>query len=441
VLRGLRYVGLLFHVGLGLTIFGISMLGNATFSPGYNGVILPSQVDLTSSTTHVDEFYFFMKPTDRLTLTVSSNSSQSIFTLRISDVASNQTILSRQTTGGLSVVYSPADRGVYLLVLRSSRLDGPVVATVGVTVAGSAPSDMSMLSGYLMVLGGSLIFSAFALPYVGSSEIRQFGRKGAKRSLGQMRHPHKFLNLLKWELLTKKSYLVSYLIFFAIVYDGGAYSPKIVELTPTKAATFAISDLLVPSLKPFNNWNVIFPIIVASAAYAFSYERDRLILRSLMLNPIRSSQALLTKVVSLSVVALMPMLIGISSIFALFDPKLTLANPFEVWQNLWVWLVLYSLFEFVMIGFALFPSVVFRKPLYSIVIPLFAYFVASSEGFGIGKLIPPYAWENQGISPLSLGGRLEFNWVAFWANAYPSLIFALVLSILSIVVFQLWEKE
>ena len=249
-----------------------------------------------------------------------------------------------------------------------------------------------------------------------------------------------FFELTKWEIFTKRLYLVSLPVFFALFYDAGTFEPKIVEVGSENTATFRVADLLVPSLSPFSDWTILFPVVVAATAFLFAYEKDNLSLRSTLLNPVRSSTLFASKVVSVFLVVALPTAAAVALTIAMFDPALLLSSPTILFGNTWIWIGLYILLEFMMIAFSLLPAVLLRRPIYAFIVPVFVYFLISNDGFGLQSFNPAGVWLDFS-SQLGITGAAALDWGNFLAHAYPSLILSLVCFLLSFVMFQVKDRE
>jgi hypothetical protein len=137
-----------------------------------------------------------------------------------------------------------------------------------------------------------------------------------------------------------------------------------------------------------------------------------------------------------------PIVVGITVASTMFDPQLALSEPASVYGNLLAWLFVYLLYGLVMIGLALLPSVLFRKPMYSFVVPVFIVLIISTEGFGLDNSLPWNVWLVNGIGVLSsLNFQTGFDFGGFIMSALPSSLLALMLSLLAFVVFQIQSKE
>ena len=80
--------------------------------------------------------------------------------------------------------------------------------------------------------------------------------------------------------------------------------------------------------------------------------------------------------------------------------------------------------------------------MYAFIIPVLAYFLVETEGFGIGSLLPSVVFQTVGTGTIAnLAGGLQFDWLPLTIGALPSISLAAALACMSYVSFQWKEKE
>lgn len=250
------------------------------------------------------------------------------------------------------------------------------------------------------------------------------------------------LTLISWELSQSKA-LISVLILTILLYSGGAFVPTLHQLGSDAQALSQLPNLLNPSLLANKDWTNIYPIVAAAAAYSFSYEKDKMILRSVLMNPVRSSSVFVAKALSLALMLFVPVVVAFALTIALFVPPLLLQYPLVIFGNLLTWVEMYLLFFGLMLGFCLLPAVYFRKPIYAFIVPVLAYFVIETEGFGLSGYLPSSVLQGWGVLVLS---NLQiasptFEWGPLVEHITPAIYLAGILVVMSFACFQLRDRE
>lgn len=429
------FAGLLLAAVAG-SIFGNAYLGgtassiNFYHSPAGNG-------------SFSDSYLIFMKPGDRFIASFMPVNSTMGLNLSVLSLYDRRVQYVQKGSQGLQVMYSPPQRGVYLVEVAANDVnasDGAqLIATW--TLTGALPTDILPLgvttgSGALLLLVLSITVRAFAQAdgeAYGVKDVTHIGSKKKRRSL--------FVTLLSWDLLKMNRAFFALPIFFVIFYSSGSFGPQMLHVDPSKGLGLsAVAHVLVPSLNPENDWNVVFPLIVAMMAFSFSYERDRLVQRTILLNPVKSSTLFLAKYVSVLSCAWIPTVAAITISISMFDTNLVLRNPMTVYGDLWLLLGSYLLMTWVMIGLAILPAVLFRKPIYSFALPLFMYYFFEGQGLGVLQYLPSVAFRSLIGELDSLRAFGEADWGVL-VRIEPGIVLALALSVLSFVLFQLEERE
>jgi hypothetical protein len=437
-LRVFRLSRVSLYVGLTLIVIGVSLVSNAFFAWS----VLPhvTETIFAEQGASSRQYYCYLKAGDRMIIS-SAITGPALLNVSVVRLATNQIEMESGGEDAMMVTFVPASRGTFLV--NVSVVAGEQGASVrqDITVRGDTPTDMIEPAEYA-ILGG-LTFTALSLA------IDVFGRPMDRKALSsqatlnqqprRLRYPI-FFSLVSWEVFGSRKIYFSFLVLLATLYSAAGFQAAFTSRTPN--LTFNLAGMYAPSFLPNKDWTNLFPLIVAIAAFAFSYERDRLVLRSTLLNPIRPITVFLAKVTSLLLVVCVPVAMAIALTIALFDPRLFLANPLLVWNNLWIWVTIYVLFACVMVGFALLAAVFFKRAIYAFIVPVFVYFLVDTEGFGVTKLLPTYVWATSGVGALRSVLRLPYyDWGAFLSDAQPSLLLALMLGILALVVFEIQEKE
>jgi len=428
----LRAVG---FVGLGLLLVGLSMLANAHFGPGE--AIFGAGSPTTSQGNTTDSFTVFLKPTDRMLLSYSSNSSDVSFDASIIRLATGSTMLQEGVPpgGSLQVSFSPSARGAYLVRVNVSSSSSNQQVSSLVSIYGGTPSDFETYAYLLIALG-----AAMALLWIAESKRgRAAGlthESDRQEYLTDGQHGHRtFFVLLKWELFSSRKVFFGLLVFFLMMYSAGGFTPNYLSSSIGGIAP-TIADLFNPTLRPTSDWFNLFPIVVAVSAYSFSYEQDKLILRSLKLNPIRSATIFASKVCALLAVTLVPIAVALGITLALYDPRLFLGAPLLAWGNLPMWVEAYVLYGFVMVGISLLPAVFFDNAVYAFVAPVFVSFLIQTEGFGLYGAIPSDVWT-------TVVGMIQSyrDWGAALGKTLPAVILATVFLAISLILFEVKEGE
>ena len=425
-----------------MAAFGISIVGNSQFAREgatiYTGGLVSHDGSDVSFT-----YYAFLKPSDRVTFSAATNSTSATCILKLVRITSGQVALNQDLNGQLFLIFSSPARGGYLInatIHPSSNQTQAINDTI--TVVSGKPND-GLLLGIVFTFVGLLA----AVVCLAMNRFRRLtslpsttAESGsAARDTGKSQN--KFIVLLRAELFSSGRIFFVVPIFFAIAYSAGAFDARFLS-APQNISRPNLADLFAPSLTPYSDWLNIFPVVVALTAYSFAYEREARILRSLLLNPIRLRSVFLAKFTALCIIVETPIVVGITVASTMFDPQLALSEPASVYGNLLAWLFVYLLYGLVMIGLALLPSVLFRKPMYSFVVPVFIVLIISTEGFGLDNSLPWNVWLVNGIGVLSsLNFQTGFDFGGFIMSALPSSLLALMLSLLAFVVFQIQSKE
>lgn len=436
-----RSVALLF-VGLFLLSFGSSIMGNALFPPGTSSIIDSNYLETFGGAQSSQIYYAFLKPSDRMTISLQGNDSAGVLHVTISRYPGQELVLNRTSIGKMFAIFTVEERGTYVInaAFVPSNSEHYLVNETN-TVTGNAPADYLWLGEVLTAVGAALSIGSFLV-------------RGRRRSIAA---PHEtttppppdevpgvwknFVLMLKTDLFQGRKVFFAIPIFLAIAYSAGRFLPSLLPLSSTITSP-DLADLFSPSLSPYNDWLNVFPVVVALAAYSFSYERDSRVLRSTMLNPIGARTLFFAKLTSMIVVVEVPVILGILLTITQFDPSLLAKSPLVVLQNAPEWLLVYLVYGLVMIGLTILPAVYFTKPVYAFVVPIFIVLLVGTEGFGLRGLLPWQIWTIQGTSPLSsLTFQGGFDIGAFVGAALPVLAFAFVLGLLSVIAFSVQDKE
>ncbi|MGA1976068.1 MAG: hypothetical protein ABSG92_10580 [Conexivisphaerales archaeon] len=427
-----RLFGLILIVGLGLLAVGVAMVGNAYFAQESLSVNMIGLSASGPASPHL--LCLFLKPGDRMILALSSSENLS-YQVSVRSVAGNETLMDVASAGQALIPFSPESRGLFLVSVEVDPNGAPVnsSAMANVSVIGATPKDLLPLGTGLAALGTLFTLSSWAagryLPPAREKSPKAGGHSG-------------FLSLVSWEFVQGRKGLISLLVFLVLAYSSFGFNPDIRVLGTSLSLGQSITQLLHPTVMPIKDWTNIYPIVAAAAAFTFAYEKDRLVLRSTLLNPIRSSTVFLAKAVSLLLTVLIPVVASTLITLALYDPGVLLKYPSYVFGNAWIWISLYALLFSIMLGFCLLPATYFRKPVYAFIVPVLAYFLVETEGFGVGNLLPSVVFQTVGTGPLSnLIGEVRFDWLPLLDDAFPSMVLASALAVLAYLCFQYSEKE
>jgi ABC-2 family transporter protein len=429
-------------VGLLLLSLGTSIVGNALFPPGGSTIINGDYLDSFGGAPSSHVYYAFLKPSDRMTVSLQGNDSAGALSLTVTRLAGEEPVLDRTSVGNLFAIFTPTARGTYVMSVSlvpsgSEHYEFSETSTV----IGNAPTDFFWLGEALAAVGAAFSLGSFAVrgrrrmitaaPEVGRPPPLA-GDRGAWKN---------FVLLLRTDLFQGRKVFFAIPIFLAVTYSAGRFLPSLIPL-PYTVTSPNLADLFSPSLSPYNDWLNVFPVVVALAAYSFSYERDGRVLRSTMLNPIGVRTLFFAKLTSMVFVVEVPIALGILFTLAQFDPSLLASSPLTVLQNAPDWLLVYFLYGLIMIGFAILPAVFFRKPVYAFVVPIFFVLLIGTEGFGLRDYLPWQVWILHGTSSLSsLNFQGGFDVGAFLSATLSVVGFAFVLGLLSAIAFSFQDKE
>jgi hypothetical protein len=433
----------LFFTGLVVLSLGGSMVGNALFPPGGSSIINGSGLESVGGVPSSQTSYAFLKPSDRMTISLQGNDSAGSLRLTITRLAGGALVLNRTSVGNLFAIFTPTERGTYVIdVYLTPSSPSHYVFNETNTVIGNAPTDFLWLGEVLAAIGAALSFGwfllrrshpfSFAVPRGTSEPPPPLGHRGAWKNFGLS---------LRTDLFQGRKVFFAVPIFLAITYGAGRFLPSLIQL-PSGVSNPDLADLFVPSLSPYNDWLNVFPVVVVLAAYAFSYERDSKVLRSTLLNPIGARTLFFAKLASMVIVVEGPIALGIFIALVQFDPSLLASSPLAVMGNAPYWLLVYLLYGLVMIGFAVLPAVFFKKPVYAFVVPIFIILLIGTEGFGLRDFLPWQIWTVQATLPLSgLNFQGSFDVSSFFSSALPVLAFAFILGVISAIDFGIQDKE
>lgn len=427
--------------GLFLLSIGAAMVGNAFFS-GQASITGGGGFQSVGGSSSYYSSFAFLKPSDRVTVTLQTNSSSGTFGLVISKVR-GETILNRTSVGELSAILKVPQRGAYFLNATFAPSDMKAYAnSITITVTGGTPDDYLWPGLLIMSLGVALTFGWVLL----STRRRPWQDDSGDSNPPSLPEAGKggkgVLFLLANELVGGRKVLFAVPVLFVVFYSAGSFAAYL-DYLPHTVLNPNLADLFSPSLNPYNDWLNVFPIVVALSTYSFAYEKENKVLRTLLLNPIGSGSLFFAKLSAIIIAVEVPIIVSVLVTLVLFDPALALASPLAVLGNAPYWLTLYVLYGFVMIGIAILPSVLFRKAIYSFIVPLFIVFAISTEGFGLRDFVPWTVWNIMGTSPLSssLGFENAFDLGAFLLAALPALAMAVGFILLSWLVFVRQDKE
>ena len=440
----MRTGGSLVLLFTGLVILSLagSMIGNALFPPGGSSIINSSSLESVGGVTSSQTSYAFLKPSDRVTISLQGNDSAGALQLTITKLADGALVLNRTSVGNLFAIFTSTERGTFVIdVYFTPSSSSHFVFNETDTAIGSAPTDFLWLGEVLAAIGVVLTLGSFllrgnhhfsAVPRGTSEPPLPLGRRGAWKNFGLS---------LRTDLFQGRKIFFAVPIFLAITYGAGRFLPSLIQL-PSGVSNPDLADLFIPSLSPYNDWLNIFPVVVVLAAYAFSYERDSRVLRSTLLNPIGAKTLFFARLTSMVIIVEVPVTLGILLTLVQFDPGLLASSPLAVMDNAPYWLLVYLLYGLVMIGFAILPAVFFRKPVYAFVVPIFIILLIGTEGFGLRDFLPWQIWTVDGTLPLSgLNFQGSFDVNTFFSSALPVLAFAFVLGAISVIVSGIQDKE
>ena len=416
------------------------MVGNAILPPGGSSIVNSDYLDSVGGVPSSHTSYAFLKPSDRVTVSLQGNDSLGVLHLTVTRLVGHEVVLNRTSIGSMFAIFISVERGTYVFTVSFTPSNSNHYQFADTyTATGNAPIDYLWLGEALVAVGAAFIFGSFLVK--GRPAMVSSGTKGPPSLYGHPSAWKTFALYLRTDLFQGRKVFFAVPIFLAITYSAGRFLPSLIPL-PSPVANPDLADLFAPSLSPYNDWLNVFPVVVALAAYSFSYERDSRVLRSMLLNPISARTLLLSKLTSMIIVVEVPIALGIFLTLAQFDPPLLASSPLVVLQNAPVWLFVYLLYGLVMVGFAILPAIFFRKPVYSFVVPIFIVLLVGTEGFGLGNFLPWQIWAVEGTIPLAgLNFQGGFDVGAFVNAALPVLAFALVLGLLSAIVFHVQDKE
>jgi hypothetical protein len=423
-----RFVWVAAVIGLFLLATGIGLISNA-YTGGGAGVTDYLNFGRGRNSQNST---LFMKPSDRLIISAGSNVRANI-SVQISRVVTGQVVAREMGNGTLYMQFAPETRGVYLLSVSAlAPLDergANTTATGLITIEGGPPNDLLEL-GYVLT---ALSLPLLGLWAVGSRRKVATPRSGNLKPGGGTRSSRakRFGALLRLELVASGRLYFVFPIVLMSTLSAGGYFPSLKGVNHT-------SNLFFLTNNATSDWNILFPLVVALTTFSFAYEKDKLALRSLFLAPVRSVSVFASKVLVIFLVVVVPLVASFLLLFALFDPALFLSSPFVVLANAWNWIGAYTILAFVMVSFGLLPACLFKRPLLSLVVPLFVSFVLQGQGFGIGLLLPWYVWGLYADFALYAS---NFDWYQFLGHATPSIIAAAACFIVAFALFEWEEKE
>lgn len=424
-----------------LLSIGAAMTGNAFFS-GQSSIDSTGGFQSIGGSPSHSSYYAFLKPSDRLTATLQTNSSSGMFSLLIHKVQGDL-VLNRTSTGGLSAIFTPSQRGTYFLNASFVPPDSKAYEnSITITIIGGQPDDY-LGPGLALLSAGVVLSMAWFL-----SRFRVSPKPDVREDVSPPPPLVKgtggkgLLYLVTHELGGGRKLFFSVPVLFVVFYSAGSYFADLINL-PQSVANPNLADLFSPSLNPYNDWLNVFPIVVALATYSFAYERENKVLRTTFLNPIGSGRLFFAKLCSMIISVEVPIVVGMVVTLLLFDPTLAVAAPLAVFGNAPYWLTLYILYASVMIGIAVLPAVLFKKAIYSFIVPLFIVFAISTEGFGLRDFVPWQVWSVMGTGPLSTSAGFEnaFDMGSFLIAALPALAISVGFILLSWLVFMRQDKE
>lgn len=425
---------LLIVFGLSCISVGLPIVGNAMFAQ--EPAIFWSSAQLQYNGTAQLRYYTFLKPTDRFTITLTSTSNSTNYIMHIIHVSNHALVSQSNQTESISFMqqFAPKERGIYLLDIYIS-VDKNVSFGISqsYTIIGGRPTDLLSFGEAISLSGVFLLFMSYSL-----SSSKLIREKNTKR-FGPIHTWPRFLTLLIWELFSTKKILFSFPIFFAIMYSGAAFVPSSI-IAGSSVSKTPVWNIINPSNMPTKDWIILFPIMVALAAYTFSYEKDNLVIRSIMLNPVSAKNVFAAKLVSMIIIFLIPAASAFALILFLFDPVLFTTSVLAVWHNLWIWITLYFLFGFLMIAYSILPAVVLRKAVYAFVIPIFVSFLFETENFGVQSYLPSNVWLTHATGQLTATAG-SFDWSNFLGAAAPSIFLGILLLLFAFIIFTLGNRE
>jgi ABC-type transport system involved in multi-copper enzyme maturation permease subunit len=425
-------------VGTYLIAMGASICGNSLFASG-SAFAATTDLQATSPFTQNATVYMFLKPSDRVTDAGSSNQSAGTWNATLLN-ADGKAVYRWSGEGRFFQVFRVPERGVYVLEVEHVGVSGGSGVTNTVTVLSGLPSDY-LPQGVLLLLAGLGLTAVGLLRLRRPEKVQVEAVRDPPGEMARIGRMKELTALLSRELIGERLILFSAPILFVLMYSAGGFMPDSVPVLPG-AHISGYADLFVPSLAPYNDWLNVFPVVVAMVTYTFAFQKETRVLRSLLLNPISEKALFAAKLVAVLIVVLLPIELSLLVTFSLFQPGLAVTNPAGVFGNLLPWSTTYLLYGAVMVGFAVLPAVFFRKPIYAFILPLFVVLSILTEGFGLRGYVPWTVWIENGtalLSDLTFGNGFDYS--GFLNAALPSLVAALVLSIVAFLVFVRQDRE
>lgn len=368
--------------------------------------------------------YVFMKPHDRLIITTNESAEVKIY-----HVADDSIVFDQTSQGISNFIFSPQVRGLYYVTIASHNSSSISIYT---TLTGNNPEDNANYA-YIAAIASIPFLALYVLSRKGLLSPFKLNRPGHSSEKRAIDKRSSVLTLLIYEFfVSRRIYFIPiFLLVFALA--GAGYPAEANFCTCDKP-----SNPL--SLDAGTSWGILFPMILVLVIYTYSYEKDRLILRSLFMNPLRASKLFLTKLLSVLLIAILPLTISFTLLFILFDPALFSSDPYLILTNLPDWIYIFILLVIVAVSFSLLPASFFKRTMIALLVPLFAVFLLQSEGFGISSYTPWQVWHLYGTFALS-NEASNFDWYLFLNHASYDIAFATASFVISFLIFLRSDRE
>lgn len=245
--------------------------------------------------------------------------------------------------------------------------------------------------------------------------------------------------IVSWEVFGgRKIYLILF-IYFLLIFTSGVFGMNgitIRSLTPQwnisrDASPGSVIDL---DWTASQMWWLLYPVVTAYTVYQFSYEVDKGIIRTYLLSRVRKSTLFAAKLLSLFISVILPTLVSLLVVYPLGDPILFMADPLTIYTNFPKRLLIYLSMIYIMLGFSIFFSNLFRRPIYAFATPILIVYVLNAAPVeAIWEYVPPSSYMRLG----HIVGVPENIFLSKFTYVIPSIFLATVGIIAAFLIFVL----
>ena len=211
-----------------------------------------------------------------------------------------------------------------------------------------------------------------------------------------------FTRIVLWEVFGGRKIYLMLLLYFLLIFSSGIFGENkitVKSITPQWNISIDASPGSVVDLDwtPTQMWWFLYPVVTAYAVYQFSYEVDRGIIRTYLLSRVRKSTLFTAKLASLFISVIIPTVVSLLVVYPLGDPILFQADPLTIYTNFPRRLLIYLSMIYVMLGFSIFFSTLFRKPIYAFITPILIVYVLNAAPIeAIWMYVPPNSYDRLG---------------------------------------------